>query len=293
MQLLKSLSHLLYHIAVVVLSAAVALSLPYTAKFAAGKFLRYWALIENEKMFLVSIEIATAVLLILFFNFIMKNMKNKRLSRMAKEAGLFAMGRGSGLIDRTRLRKMKEKNGLARNVMVIGSTGFTTFTDPSGDLHHVIQKCREAKIMLLDPSGEGAGTRARSISCPDITVESFRDQIAQSILFLKGLREVQKDIRLKLYREVPLVKLAILGDYAFLRHYHPGVDVQQLPEYVFRHERSPGCLYNPFYQYFLDRWHDPHVPEYELETDELIYRDKAGNEVRREKAAFLALPQAS
>ncbi len=292
MQLLKSISHILYHVAVVVLSAAVALSLPYTAKFVAGKFLGYWAVIENEKIFLISIEIATAVFLILFFNFIMKDMKNKRLSRMAKEAGFFAMGRGSGLIDRARLRKLKEKNGFSRNVMLIGSTGFTTFADPYGDLHQVIQKCREAKIMLLDPSGDGAAIRARSISSPDITVESFREQIAQSILFLKGLREVQKDIRLKLYREVPLIKLAILGDYAFLRHYHPGVDIQQLPEYVFRHERSPGCLYNPFYQYFLDRWHDTQVPEYELETDELIYRDKAGNEVRREKAEFFTLPQA-
>jgi hypothetical protein len=243
-------------------------------------------------MFLVSMEIGTAVLLILFFNFIMKNLKNRKLSGMAKEAGLFAMGRGSGLIGRTRLRKLKEKHGVARNIMLIGSTGYTTFTDPSGDLHRVIQKCRGAKIMLLDPWGEGAGARARSIPSPEITVEAFREQIVKSIIFLKRLKEVQKDIRLKLYRETPLLKLAILGDYAFLRHYHHGVDVQRLPEYVFRHGRGPGCLYNPFYQYFLDRWHDPQMPEYALDTDELIYRDKAGNEVMREKAAFFALPQA-
>ncbi len=292
MQLLKNISHILYHIVVVLLSAAVALSLPFTARFMAKKFLGYWALIENEKIFLVSIEVGTAVLLIILFNFIVKNIKSRKLSRLAEEAGLFALGRAGGFIEHARIRKLKEKHGVSRNVMLIGSTGFTTFVDPAGDLHQVIQKCRGAKIMLLDPSGEGASSRARSIQSADITMESFREQIAKSIEFLKGLKEVQKDIRLKLYRDVPLLKLAILGDYVFMRHYHPGSDVQKLPEFVFRHQSNPGCLYNPFYQYFLDRWHDPALPEYELETDELIYRDKTGNELRREKFELPALAHA-
>jgi len=291
-KLLKSISHILYHIVIVVLSAAVALSLPFTARFMAKEFLGYWALIENEQIFLISIEVGTAVVLIIFFNFIVKNMKSRKLSGVAEEAGLYALGRTGGLLGHARTRKLKEKHGVAKNVMLIGSTGFTTFVDPAGDLHQVIQKCRGAKIMLLDPSGEGASSRARSIQSPDITPESFREQIAGSINFLKGLKEVQKDIRLKLYQDIPLLKLSILGDYVFLRHYHQGVDVRQMPEFVFKHQRNPGCLYNPFYQYFLDRWHDPAIPEYELETDELIYRDKAGNEVRREKFELPALTQA-
>jgi len=293
MQWLRNISHILYHVVVVFLSAAIALSLPLTARFMARKFLDYWALIENEKIFLVSVEVGAAVLLIVLFNFIVKNIKSGRLSKMAQEAGLYDLGRrGSGRIEHTRRKRLKEKHGVSRNVMLIGSTGFTTFADPSGDLHQVIQNCRGAKIMLLDPLGEGASSRAKSIQSPDITPESFREQIARSIEFLKGLKEVGKDIRLKLYQDVPLLKLAILGDYIFLRHYHHGVDVQQLPEFVFRHQRNPGCLYNPFYQYFLDRWHDTALPEYELETDELIYRDKSGNEVRREKFELPALAQA-
>jgi hypothetical protein len=283
MRTLKSLTHILYHIAVVILSAAVALSLPFTARFMAGKFLGYWALIENEKIFLISIEIGTAVLLILFFNFVVKNFKSRKLSGIADEAGLYAVGRSSGLIDRTRIRKLKEKQGSGRNIMLMGSTGFTTFVDPSGDLHQIVRNCRGAKIMLLDPSGQGAGLRARSIASPDITVERFHEQTVKSIHFLRILKDAGKDVRLKLYSEVPLLKLAILGDYVFLRHYHHGVDVRRMPEYVFRHGGGPGCLYNVFYQYYLDRWHDAAVPEYEFETDELVYRDRAGNEVRREK----------
>jgi len=258
----------------------------------ARKFLGYWALIENEKIFLISIEIGTAVILIILFNFIVKNIKSGKLSRLAEEAGLYALDRESWLIGHARIRKLKEKHGVARNVMLIGSTGFTTFVDSAGDLHQVIQKCRGAKIMLLDPYSEGASSRARSIQSSEITLESFREQIAKSIEFLKGLKEIQMDIRLKFYRDVPLLKLSILGDYVFMRHYHHGVDVRQLPEFVFKHQRNPGCLYNPFYQYFLDRWHDPALPEYELGTDELIYRDKMGNEVRREKFQLSALAQA-
>jgi hypothetical protein len=281
-QLLKGVSHVAYHIAVVLLSAAVALSLPFTVRFIAEKFLDYWALIENEKFFLISIEIVSAVMLILLFNALVRGTKNKKLLKTTEEAGLYSMGRAGRRIDRTRLKGLKEKNGFARNVMLIGSTGYTTFVESSGDLHRVLQKCREAKIILLDPSGEGASSRSRSIQCPHINDENFGQQIIRSITFLKELKAKQKDVRLKLYRDVPFLKLAILGDYIFLRHYHPGVDVQLMPEYVFRHRRTPGCLYNPFYQYFLDRWHDTDIPEYDLETDELIYRDKSGNEVRRE-----------
>ena len=79
MQLLKNVSHVLYHIVIVVLSAAVALSLPFAARFMARKFLGYWALIENEKIFLISVEVGTAVLLIVLFNLIVKNMKSRKL----------------------------------------------------------------------------------------------------------------------------------------------------------------------------------------------------------------------
>ncbi len=136
--------------------------------------------------------------------------------------------------------------------------------------------------MLPDPFSEGACSRAKSIDDPEITPESFRDQIMKSIDFLKGLRAVQKNIRLKLYQDRPLLKMAILGDYLTLKHYHTGLDVRNMPEYVFKHNQNPGGLYVPFYQYCLSRWYDPAIPEYELDTDEVVYRDRTGNEVKRE-----------
>ena len=113
--------------------------------------------------------------------------------------------------------------------------------------------------------------------------EVIREQIMQSINFLKGLRAAQKQVRLKLYPDQPLLKLAIVGDYAFLRHYHTGQNVRHMPEYVFRNEQKHGGLYVPLNRYFLSRWQDPGIPEYDLDTDELVYRDRTGSEVRREQ----------
>lgn len=280
---MKNLPHLLYHVAVIVLAAAIALTLPLTASFLAGKFLAFWAFVENEKIFLVSIEIAVAVLLVLFFNHLAKYWRERNLSRMAKSAGLALVAPSRGFFSQKKLKELKERNGFGRDIMLIGSTGYRTFVEPEGDLHHVLQRCRGAKIMLLNPLREGAIARAKSIPDPDISPESFREQIIRSIDFLKGLKESQKNIRLKLYQDMPLLKLAILGDALCVRHYHTGLHVDDMPEYVFKHDHDPGGLYNPFYQYFLSRWSDPEIPEYDLESDELVYRDRSGIEVRREK----------
>jgi hypothetical protein len=280
---MKKLPHLLYHVVVIVLSAAIALSLPLLVSFLAGKFLAFWAFVENEKIFLVSIEIAVAVLLVLFFSHITKYWRKRDLSRMAKSAGLALVAHSRGFFARKKMKELKERNGFGRDIMLMGSTGYRTFVDPEGDLHRVLQKCRGAKIMLLDPLREGAIARAKSIPDADISPEIFREQIIRSIDFLKDLKGAQKNIRLKLYQDMPLLKLAILGDTLCVRHYHTGLHVDEMPEYVFRHDRDPGGLYNPFYHYFLNRWSDPDVPEYDLDTDELVYRDRTGTEVRREK----------
>lgn len=280
---MKAPLYILYHTVIVVLGVAIAFSLPYTASFIAQKFLVYWSFMENEKIFLASVEIVFAVSLILFFNYIGRSWEDKKLSNAAKRAGLVFASSRKWLFAQKRIKSLKEKQGIARDIMVIGSTGLRAFVDPKGDLHDVIKNCREAKIMLLDPYSEGASLRTKSILDPDINIDHFKEQIRKSIDFLKGLKGSQKNIKLKLYTDVPLFKLAVLGDYIWIQHYHAGLDVQIMPEYVFRHAQNPHGFYTPFYQYFLSRWNDPEIPEYDLDTDELICRNGAGNEIRREK----------
>ena len=84
----KNLLHLSYHIIVLLLSAAIALSIPHVFSTLAKNLLSFWAYIENEKMFLVSLEICTAASLIFFFNYVRQGWEARTLSRLATSAGL-------------------------------------------------------------------------------------------------------------------------------------------------------------------------------------------------------------
>jgi hypothetical protein len=277
----KNALHVLYHIIIVVVSAALAFSLPDIARFLTREVLLYWSFIENQELFLVLTEIITAVSLILGINLLVRAWRARNRSQMAGVAGLNFAAPAMTFLARRRLKKLKQDQGAGRNVMIVNATGYRSFTDPEGDLHQVLQNCREAKIMLLDPLRDGVVTRAKSLADPEITPEILRDQIVRSIDFLKGLKAQQKKIRLKLYPDVPLLKMAILGDYLSLQHYPSGLNVRKMPEYVFKHARE-GNLFNLFYQYFVTRWLDSGIPEYDLDTDDLVYRDKMGNEWKRE-----------
>ncbi|HEY6012149.1 MAG TPA: hypothetical protein VIX18_11835 [Nitrospirota bacterium] len=278
----KNLTHMLYHVLVIILSAGIALSLPEIIRYITRKVLLYWSFIENEESFLISAEITAAIILIILVNSTVRHWRNRKLSQTARAAGLVTAAPPTSLLAKMQGRKLKKAQGMGRSIMLISSTGYHTFTDPDADLHGVLKNCRDAKIMLLDPLKDGVTARARSLGDPAITPERFRDQIIRSIDFLKGLKACQKNIRLKLYQDPPLVKLGVLGDYLWLKHYPTGLNVRKMPEYVFKHDQD-GSLFNLFYQYFVGRWLDPNVPEYDLDTDELIYRNKTGNEVRREK----------
>ena len=76
--------------------------------------------------------------------------------------------------------------------------------------------------------------------------------------------------------------MVILGDYLWLQHYHTGIDVKSVPEYVFQYNLKHHGLYTLFSQYFMKRWENPDIPEYDFDTSELVYRTKNGREIRRE-----------
>lgn len=275
--------HVLYHVLIVALSAAIAASLPFTFRFVARQLLTYWSFIENEQMFLVSTEVAVGLLLVVIFSRARTNWNNRRLSKMGRTAGMVHFSSRRGMLLRRTSRRLKERQAFLRDIMVIGSTGFRTFVDPKGDLHTAILSCRTARIMLLNPESPAALERARTIPEPAVTSESLRWQVGQTIAFLRSLPGAQKGLALKLYSDPPLWKLAILGDYGWVQHYHPGLDVQAMPEYVFAHGQNPTSLFAAFYQYFVMRWNDPAIPEYDLLSGDLVYRDDAGNELRRKK----------
>jgi len=266
-----------YHIVILFLSAGIALSLPLVAR----SFLAYWAKVENEKISLVSLEIGVAVFLIVFFNYIRRSLQDRSLSKAAIGAGLVSFFPKRGRDAQRRIRKLKEKHGTGRTLMVIGSSGYGTFVDQVGDLSAVLEKCMGAKILLVNPYSQEASKRIQAIGNSNLTLEKYRAEVRKSIELLKRLKAIGKAVKLKLYSDPPLIKLVFLGDYLWLQHYHSDLGIQNMPEYVLQHNLKGHGLYTLFYQYFVQRWESTRIPEYDLDTDELVFRGSTGTEFKR------------
>jgi hypothetical protein len=269
----------LYHIFIVALSAVIAFLLPSGAK----QFLAVWSRVEHDKLSLITVEILVAVLLIAGFSYIHRSLRDRTLAAAAAGAGLVSYFPRRTKTAQRGIKRLKEEQGTARTIMVIGSSGYSTFVDQVGDLSSVLDKCLGANILLVNPYSQNASARIEAMNHPEHSLADFREEVRQSIALLKRLKAMGKAVRLKLYADPPLVKMVILGDYIWLQHYHADLDVQTLPEYVLRRNRQDHGLYTLYTHYFQQRWESADIPEYDLDTDELVYRNRAGSELLREQ----------
>lgn len=285
--LLRNTAGSLYHIAIVALSAGIALLLPAGAK----QFLSFWSRVEHDPLSLIAVEITAAIVLIVGLNYIHRSMRDRALATVATEAGLvsFFPRRTQGA--QRRIKQLKEEQGTGRTIMVIGSSGYSTFVDQVGDLSSVLDKCLGAKILLVHPYSREASRRMLAIAHPEYTLAAFREEVLKSIALLKRLKAMGKAVKLKLYSDPPLIKMVILGDYLWLQHYHADLDVQTMPEYVLQHNRKNHGLYTLYSHYFVQRWKSAEMPEYDLDTDELVYRSSSGHEIRREPFGIETTPE--
>jgi hypothetical protein len=276
---LRDSARSLYHIIVVALSASIALLLPAGAK----QFLSFWSRIEQDRLSLIAVEMAVAILLIVCLNYFHRSIRDRALASVAVGAGLVSFFPRRTRGAQRHIKLLKEEQGTGRTISVIGSSGHSTFVDQVGGLSSVLDKCLGARIMLVNPYSQEASARIQAISHPEFTLETFREEIRQSVRLLKRLKAMGKAVKLKLYSDSPLIKLVILGDYLWLQHYHADLDVKTMPEYVLRHNRKDHGLYTLYAHYFVQRWESAEIPEYDLDTDELVYRNRTGNEIRRER----------
>lgn len=269
----------LYHMFVVALSAGIALLLPAGAR----QFLAFWSRVEQNKLSLIAVEMAVAVLLIVGFGYAHRSLRDRALAAVATGAGLIAFFPRRARGAQRHIKRLKEDQGTSRIIKVIGSSGYSTFVDQVGDLSSVLDKCLGANILLVNPYSQEASARIQAIGHPALTLTAFREEVRQSIALLKRLRAMGKAVKLKLYADSPLVKMVILGDYLWLQHYHADLDVETMPEYVLKYKPKDHGLYTLYSHYFQQRWDSPDIPEYDLDTDELVYRNRTGTEVRRER----------
>ncbi|MFM8551287.1 MAG: hypothetical protein ACKOCD_03100 [Nitrospiraceae bacterium] len=285
--LLRDTAGSLYHIVIVSLSAGIALLLPAGAK----QFLSFWSRVEHEPLSLIAVEMAAAIVLIVGFNYLHRSMRDRALATVATEAGLVSYFPRRPQVAQRRITQLQEEQGTGRTIMAIGSSGYSTFVDQVGDLSSVLDKCLGAKILLVNPYSQEASQRMLAIAHPEHTLDDFRAEVRKSIELLKRLKAMGKAVNLKLYSDPPLIKMIILGDYLWLQHYHADLDAQTMPEYVLRHNRKNHGLYTLYSHYFAQRWNSAEIPEYDLDTDELVYRNRSGSEIRREPFGIEASPE--
>ncbi|WP_447601570.1 hypothetical protein [Nitrospira sp. Nam80] len=276
--MIRSSSWLWFHVMVIMLSTGIAWSLPTIAK----AFLVQWSKLEHDHMFLLSMEVTVAVTLILVLNFIGRSISDRRLTRIAMEAGLVSFFPYHNRQAEKKIRELRERHGLGRTILSIGSTGYGTFVDNEGELHAILEKALQVNIMLMNPYSEEAGLRARSLVQAGAPPPRFQEELVETVRLFRRLKAAGKVLKLKLYSDRPHVKMVILGDYLWLQHYHTGIDVKSVPEYVFQNNLKNHGLYTLFSQYFMKRWENPDIPEYDFDTGELVYRTKSGKEIRRE-----------
>ena len=277
---LAGLRQIFLHGIITVLAVIIAFSLPEAANYILNE---WWPEVERNANLLLATEIALASVLALLFNLAKIAWNHRQGLAIQRLASLvYARDARRSWWSRRRERALVAEFPAARDAFVLTLTGHDTFLAGDSLLRGLIEKAYEIRILLVNPLGDGLRKRADSLP-PEITVLSLHNEIEATVGYLSALRKFGKKIKVKFYDEEPFWKLVVLGDYVWVQHCHSGFAVRQQPEYVFalQHREPRHGLFVPFYMLFLDEWNDPNHPEYDFDSNDLVYRDPSGKETRR------------
>ena len=275
------LRQILSHGAITLLAVAIAFSLPGVANYILNE---WWPEVQNNANLLLATEVGLASVLALLFNLAKIAWDHRQRVLTARLASLvYARNAGAGWWSRRRERALVSQLPAARDAFVLTLTGYDTFVADDSLLRGVIEKAYEIRVMLVNPIGKALRERADSLP-PEITVLTLHTEIEAAVAYLSGLRKFGKKVTLKFYDEDPFWKLIVLGDYVWVQHCHSGFAVKEQPEFVFalQHREPRHGLFVPFYMVFLNQWNDSRHPEYDFDTNELVYRDASGKETGRD-----------
>ena len=276
--------HAFSHIVITLLAVGIAFSLPTAASYI---LFYWWPKVEGNSQLLMITEIGFATLLVLLFNMSKIAWDGRRSIHMNKIASLVYAREGSNWLSRWKERDMRKKIASVRDVHIMSLTGYDTFISENSQLRNTLELAYEVRVLLANPYGKGIASRSLSTEAPEAMLLAYRQETEASIAYLRKLATAGKKVKLKFYEEPPFWKVVVTGEYVWVQYCHDGHEVKIQPEYVFglQHENPQRGFFEAFYKYFLDQWKDPNHPEFNFETNELIYRNDNGNEIR--KTAFL------
>ena len=198
--------------------------------------------------------------------------KTKSNAKLIKNSGLFLFqpNRKSGDIEANRIL-MEEKSSTARDIFILGATGYNTFARSDAESKAMLREqlermTGEIKIMLLHPKAQQAEIRAISLGEP---IERYQQDILTSIDFLRQLKNKGQNISLKVYVQRPIWKMILLDDFLWLQYYHPNSHVEQMPVYGIYRKQQIGeySLFGPLYEVFQKKWNSDNNPTVDLSSD--------------------------
>lgn len=275
-----TLRHILSHVGVTLLAVGIAFSLPALAKYI---LFTWWPMVEKDSQLLLVNEIVFAAVLVLLFNLFLGARQGRLSHRMNRLASLVHVREENDTRSRWLDRKLLDRITGTRDISVMSVTGYDTFVSERRKLNRVIDNSYELRVMLMNPYGAGAMRRVQSLGDPAPLFETYCQETAATLERLASLATAGKRVTLKFYDDPPFWNLIVTGEYVWVQYCHDGHELKEQPEYVFAliKDKPTQGLFSAFYVHFLNHWSDPHHPEYDFSTRELIYRNEKGNEVKR------------
>ena len=138
----------------------------------------------------------------------------------------------------------------ARNIKLLGATGFHTFGSSDSFLHQALCKATgEITVILLDPDSSNTEGQERAAAL-QVDFVDYRREIEASIKMLKDLKSQGKNIRLFVYRHKPLWKIYLTDDHLWLQHYNGNVHVADTPAWGIKQAEDRNQ--QNFYDYYAD-----------------------------------------
>jgi len=281
----SSLRSVFSHGLVTLLAISVAFALPAGARYV---LYHWWPRAQADTSTLLATEIAVASVLVLLFNVTKIAWDNRRHVACAKLASLVHVRSNDSWLSRWRETRLVRRLPAARDVCILTATGYDTFVREGSLLRPILESACEVRVMLLNPASSGAQRRALSLSRRNYSLATLKGEIEASIFHLRTLRHAGKKVALKFYDHPPFWKVAVVGEHVWVQYCHGDCEVTRAPEYVFALDQGNPRrgLFVPFYMHFLDKWNESWHPEYDFDTNQLVYRDSAGNELKRRPFAI-------
>lgn len=263
-------------VAIYVALLGVAIAVAYFLPSVVNGFLYSgWPWILEHPNLLLALQVSAAAMLMTLFVTIKNSL---RFVDSARLASLVHASRHEGAMPPQILHKLPS----VQHACVMTVTGHDTFGQVDSQFRQVLEDVREVRVMLLNPLSDGARLRADSLSNERDYYGRMLGEMHDTLDILKQLRAEGKRVALKFYDNRPFWKLVIVGGYVWVQYCQEGIEVSAVPEYVFAQPADDTRgLYTPFNMLFEEKWNEAPTVNFDFETDELVKRDAAGNELER------------